>query len=457
MNKNLLCISTALLAFSLTGCKPPDDIIIDDESEYFEENATNIKMWMMDFEEWENQINISQRKKFNKIDNDGIQLSQNYINKNDFDDLIRSSYESKNVPDIYMVSYGNLYKEVTSGRAIALNSYLDDSAWNDLTDTAKQAITYKDKNGNPNYYAFPLVFEPSTIIGYSKSKLKQYGNTETIPTKWSDFLSLCETIKSNLRKDNKKNIYPFGVPTGVAAAWGTWGMQVAATGGLAISEDWSTSRISEPGYKNLANVWKEVYGNGYVPLSSGEYTQSIFDVGDGKAVMTTCGSWSISTIMNQYKENKDDFGFATMPTFDGDQDKTTATNGGWCYVISSECKNVDKAIEVIKYLTAEDTEQTVDYFSRAYYSKTSPRKSVQAILKQKAAEQNDVPEEWSNVVATVASNAILEPIYDWNISVAVEGLLEEAAMGNDIDESITKCDNAVKKIINESKSSNPRL
>lgn len=457
MKKSLLCLSMVMVTLSLTGCKPPDDITIDDEIEYVEEGATNIKMWMMDFEEWENQINISQRKKFNKIEDDGIQLTQNYINKNDFDDLIRSSYESKNVPDIYMVSYGNLYKEVNAGRAIPLNSYFSDSVWSDLTDTAKEAITYKDKNGNSNYYGFPLVFEPSTIIGYSKSKLLQYGKTDKIPSKWSDFLSLCGTIKTNLKKENKKNVYPFGVPTGVAAAWGTWGMQVAATGGLAISDDWSTSRITEPGYKDLANVWKEVYGNGYVPLSSGEYTQSIFDVGDGKAVMTTCGSWSISTIMNQYKDEKDDFGFACMPTFDGNQDKTTATNGGWCYVISSECKNVEKAAQVIKYLTAEDTEQTVDYFTRAYFSKTSPRKSVQAILKQKASEQNDVPEEWSKVVSDVASHAILEPIYDWNISVAVEGLLEEAAMGNDIDESIAKCDKTVKGIINDNKATNPRL
>lgn len=458
MKKNVICLSMVMVALSLTGCKPPDDIIIDDEKELVEENATPIKMWMMDFEEWENKINISQRKLFNKNLEDGIQLQQTYINKNDFDDLIRSSYESKNVPDIYMVSYGNLYKEVKAGRAISLNNYLSDSVWNDLTDTAKEAITYKDDKGNDNYYGFPLVFEPSTLITYSKSALKKYGETEEIPTKWSDFLTLCGKIKANLKKENKRNIYPFGVPTGVACAWATWGWQVAATNGLAISDDWSTSRITEPGYKDLANLWKDLYGNGYVPLSSGEYTESAFDVGDGKAIMTTCGSWSISSIMNQYKDKKDDFGFAVAPTFDGNQDKVTATNGGWCYVISSECKNIDKAIEVIKFLTAEDTEQTVDYFKRAYYSKSSPRKSVQAILSSESKQQNEVPSEWVEVVNKVASNAILEPIYNWDISVAVEGLLEEAAMGNDIDEAIKKCDNQVKSIItnNALAGTNPR-
>lgn len=453
MKKVLFGLTAILSILTLAGCKPPDDIVIDDEEEKIEEGATNVKMWMMDFEEWENRINISQRKKFNSNLKDGIQLSQQYINKNDFDDLIRSAYESKNVPDIYMVSYGNLYKEIKAGRAIDLTSYFSTETWNDLTDNATQAVKYDNK-----YYAFPIVMEPSTIVAYSKSKLQKYGGVTNVPNNWSDFLEVCKTIKANLKAEGVKNVYPFGVPTGVACAWGTWGMQVAATGGLAITDDWSTSRITEPGYKDLANLWKELYLNTYVPLSSGEYTQSVFDIGDGKAIMTTCGSWSISSIINDYSDLKDDIGFAIMPTFDGNQDRTTATNGGWAYVISSECKNVSEAVEVIKYLTAENEELPVDYFTKAYYSKSSPRKSIQAIISTEAKKQTVVPYEWIEVVNSVSNNAILEPIYDWNISVAVEGLLEEAAMGKNIDDAITKCDSAVKKIIQDNKlaGTNPR-
>ena len=36
---------------------------------------------------------------------------------------------------------------------------------------------------------------------------------------------------------------------------------------------------------------------------------------------------------------------------------------------------------------------------------------------------------------------------EWDISVAVEGLLEEAAMGNDIPSAVNKCDTAIKNII----------
>ena len=448
---SILAFSSTLCVFS---CNPPDDIIINDRVEKIEEGATEISMWMIDFEEWENRINIDHRMDFNDNLTDGIQVTQRYIDKASFDDSIRGAYETGSVPDIYMVSYGNLYKEVQAGRAIDISSYFSDTIWSDLTDNAKEAVTYDEK-----YYAFPIVMEPSTIIGYSKSKLAQYGNgATTIPTTWDGFLELCGTIKENLVKAGERQVYPFGVPTGVACAWGTWGMQHAATGGLAITDDWTTSRITEPGYKQLAEVWAELYGNGYVPLSSSEYTELIMDVCDGKAIMTTCGSWSIASVMNQYPEQVDDIGFAVMPTFDGNQNKTTATNGGWCYVISSECEDPEKAAEVIKFLTAENTEETVDYFTRAHYSKSSPRKSVQAILNEKVIEQTEVPQEWFDVVNSVANLAILEPIYSWDISVAVEGLLEEAAMGDDIDDAVAKCDAEVKSIIQRENlaNNNPR-
>ena len=197
--KKILFGVFSLFSLCLLSCTPPSDIIIDDEEEKVEEGATSINMWMMDFQEWENRINISQRKKFNSNTNDGIQLNQNYINKNNFDEMIRSAYESKNVPDIYMVSYGNLYKEISSGRAIDISGLFSSEIWNDLTDTAKTAVTYDGK-----HYGFPINLEPSTILAYRKDLLKEYGKVEEIPTKWADFLTLCGTMKSNLKSANKK-------------------------------------------------------------------------------------------------------------------------------------------------------------------------------------------------------------------------------------------------------------
>ena len=175
--------------------------------------------------------------------------------------------------------------------------------------------------------------------------------------------------------------------------------------------------------------------------------------------MTTAGSWSVSEIINTYPELKDKIGIAVMPTFDGNQNVTTATNGGWVYVVSSRCQNVEKAIQAIKYLVAgNDTAPQEEYYRYAYYSKASPRASVQAKIEQTLQTQTDVPREWVQVINEVTSKGILEPIYDWDISVAIEGYLENCAMGEDIEASLRTANQEIERIIASNKlaGTNPR-
>lgn len=448
MKRLLLVLTVMLVTALLTGCEPPDDIkdiVNNNREEYFEDGATTINMWCADFEEWQNQLNISQRKDFNDIKDDGIQLSQDFIQQTDIDDRLRSARETNSTPDIYMISIGNLYKEVKNGYAMDISSYIN--SWDDLVPSAKEAVSY-----NGGKYGYPICLEPSTLVFYRKDLLQQYGNTTEIPAKWDDFLALCGTVRSNIKKNNVKGLYTFEVPKGVACAWGTWGMQVAATGGLAITDDWTESRLltsGKEGYLKLGQLWSDLYGNGYVPLASGSgYSEIITELCAGKLVMTTAGSWSVSEIINAYPELVDKIGIAVMPTFDGNQNVTTATNGGWVYVVSSTCKNPEKAAQVINYLVAgDDTSKTEEYFAKAYYSKSSPRISVQAKIEASLSTQNIVPAEWVNIINSVTEKACLEPIYSWDISVAVEGFLEECAAGEDMMASLNKADEAIKKII----------
>ena len=63
-----------------------------------------------------------------------------------------------------------------------------------------------------------------------------------------------------------------------------------------------------------------------------------------------------------------------------------------------------------------------------------------------------------SVINEVTSKAILEPIYDWDISVAIEGYLENCAMGEDINASLVTANGEVERIIANSKlaGNNPR-
>ena len=455
MKKILSFVLITALSVFLCSCTPPSGIVTGDKKEYVEDGATKINMWCADFEEWQNQLNISQRIDFNSIEDDGIQLVQTFVEQNDIDDRLRGARETGSMPDIYMISIGNLYKEVQQGNALDITSYID--TWDDLIDSAYVGVTYNNK-----HYGYPICVEPSTLIYYRKDLLQTYGKTDTIPTTWSDFLQLCATIKVNIKNAGVKGLYPFDVPKGVDCAWGTWGMQVAASGGLAIDDSWTNSRLltdGKTGYMNLGNLWAELYNNNYVPLSSGAYNKYINDLCLGKQVMTTCGSWSVSEIINTYPEMVDKIGVAVMPTFDGNQNVCTATNGGWVYVVSTSCKNVDKAIQVLKYLVAgDDTTRAEEYFQKAYYSKTAPRKSVQQKIEATLSTQTKVPKEWVDVITEVSQKAILEAIYPWDISVKIELFLEECAYGEDVEQSLINADSEIKKLItsNNTPGNNPR-
>ncbi len=456
MKKTLLfSILLALLTVCLVACKPPADITTGNKTEYMEEGATAINMWCARFEEWQNQLNQKQRMEFNDIKDDGIQLYQTFIAQTDIDDRLRAARETNTVPDIYMISIGNLYKEVKNGYAKDITEYIN--TWDDLVGNALEAVTYSGKQ-----YGYPICMEPSSLVFYRKDLLKEYGGVEEIPTKWEDFTALLSNVKKAIKQKGTKGVYPFDVPKGVACAWGTWGMQHSATNGLAITDDWSESTLlttGKDGYLALGNLWAELYGNGLVPLSSGAYNEIIDDLCTGKLVATTAGSWSVSAIMNMYPEMKENIGIAVMPTFDGNQDRVTATNGGWVYVISSSCKNVEKAVKVIEYLVAgENTAPQEEYYKLAYYSKAAPRKSVQTKIEATLETQNDVPKDWVTTINDVSSRAILEPIYDWDISVQIEAYLENCAMGEDINESLTKADTEIKSLIsrNQTAGKNPR-
>ncbi len=454
MKKKFLFLIISILLFTLVACTPPSDIEINDRVEKIEENAKVVEMWSMDFEEWENRINIKQRMDFNEDLTDGLQLSQTFVDDNNFWDLIRSARETGNVPDIYMVSYGNLYEEIKNGNIIDLSDYLPKSSFDDLTDIAREAITFDGK-----HYGYPINMEPSTLVFYRKDLLNQYAGTTKMPLKWDDFLTLLEMVNNGISESGTKGLYAFDVPKGIALGWASWGLQISSTGGLAITDDWTTSRLNEPGFKQLAELWYSLYSNRYVPLSSGNYNEIINDLCLGKLVMTTAGSYSVPTIVNDYPELIDKIGIAEMPTFSGNKSLVNATNGGWVYVISKECEDVEAAVKVLEYLVAgEDTTRNMEYFESVYFSKGSPRKSVAELIEKQSSKQDKIPESWIDIINEVAAKSVMEPIYPWDISIAVQAMLENVILGNDIDSEISKCDTRVKEVIvnNNLANNNPR-
>ena len=405
-----------------------------------ESGATIITMYLRNFEDWSNEYMNKRVKEFNSNLNDGIQLVVKFFEDEAYTDAFKVAKENHSAPDIFVCSYGNIYHDIVeTGDGIPLETVIKQEYIDDISANIKPMVTY-----DGHLYGYPQLSEPSSIFFYRKSMLEKAGVTKC-PSTWDELLDACSKIKPTL----KRGQYCVGIPIGQALSWSTYGLQYNMTGGLALNDDWTESRVgTEEGFKEIAGLWYDLYGNGYVPNGAispkGSYNDIIEGMMMNKVAMTFAGSWSIAEIMHTYVDQKDDVGVAVIPTKDGDTSKVTASNGGWTYCISSQSdqEHQQKAAKVIEWFFAEDPARTAGFFEAAYYSKAAVTESVKAYISEHVDDQL---KEWTNVINDVASKSIPEATYPWSISVAVGTIFETCGLKADL----SKGDSYKTKTIND--------
>lgn len=383
-----------------------------------EEGATVVTLYAQSFEQWSNDYLQKRVDEFNRIMDDGIQLEVKFFTDSAYNDAITVARENKAGLDLYMISYGNLWNEVENGRCVALNDLLEPSCFDDLTDAAKNLVLY-----GGNYYAYPTLIEASALLFYRKDMLETAGVTE-IPVTWEALYAACDKLKGTLNAAQ----YALGLPTGQALGWATWGLEYNTTGGLVLDEAWENIQIENDGWKELAEFFYTCYKNGYTPtqqLTSKGYNDIIEALCQGKLAMTVAGSWSVAEIMNTYPTMADKIGVAELPTYDGNRGGITATNGGWAYAIDSGSEHKKEAAAVINWMFCESAERTAGFFEAAHYSKTAVNKSVQDYIDR---SEKNVNAEWIDVITAVSNTAQPEPLFSWDITVAVMKLFDTVSI-----------------------------
>ena len=434
---SLLCAGVMLSSTALCtlACGSDDN---------YEKGATEIVIYLQDFEEWSNNHTKKMINEFNSIMDDGIQLVPRFFQDDAYPDSLASARENGVAPDIFMCSYGNLYGTVVSkNHAAPLNDLLKQEYFDDIVDVVKPMVTFGDK-----IYAYPQLTEPSAMLFYRKSILKKAG-VENPPTSWDELLDVCSKVKSKL----KKGQYTLGLPINSALGWATYGLQYNASGNLALNDAWTECLVDTQGYRDLAGFWYDLYKGGYVPagnVTARGYNDIIEGLCQDKLAMTFAGSWSMAEIMNSYADLKDDIGFVALPTLSGNSGEVTASNGGWTYCISETSKNKEKAARVIEYLFCEDAARTARFFQAASYSKSAVNKKVQAYL-----DAHVEPElaDWLKTVNEIAAISIPEPTYAWDISLAVSSMLEYMALNTNankadiIETQITTCKEKIERLM----------
>lgn len=406
--KLVLVTLVFMLSFTLFSCRGDDD-----EDVYpIEEGATVIRIFVRDFEDWNNEFFAQRIRNFNEDLTDGIQVEVEFIIESVFNDRMNAAREAGTAPDIYLAAYNQVYNEMRMGFAAPLDDLLPQAAFDDITSNIKPALVFNDQ-----YYAYPYFVEPSTLLFYSKSMLTAAGVEHPVDRwTWQELLDAAEALQDTLMPGQ----YALGMPLGGDAGWATWGMVYNVLDGFPITENWDASRISNnrDAYTRYLEFIKEIFDNGYAPMQSltpRGYGEIIVALAEGQLAMTVGGSWSLGTVINEYPEILDDLGVIPLPTEDGNPDAVTATNGGWAFLIDSNSPNKEKAAAVLEYLVAsEDVSELASFFELAGYSRFPARYSVQTYLEDRAQEN-----PFFSVINHVSNHAVLEPLYPWDISVRI--------------------------------------
>ena len=369
-----------------------------------------------------------------------IKIEATYLSSADIKTNTKIAASSNTLPDMWY-NWGGAFADyyAENGLCLDLTDYANEHNWSDrFLAGALQQATYDGKIiGLPQNLIALVVF-------YRKDLLEAAG-VSAAPKSWAELYDVCAKLKGSLNAAQ----YPLGMPTGQALGWATWGMQYNTTGGLVLDDTWTQVRIEEPGYRELAELFYNLYKNGYAPaqqLTAKGYNDIIDALCQDKLAMTIAGSWSVAEIMNNYPTMADKIGVAPIPTIDGDQSGVTATNGGWTYAIDSGSQHQKESARVIEWMFCEDAARTAGFFEAAHYSKTPVNKSVQEYI---AANAKDVNTEWLQVVTAVSNTAKPEPLFSWDVTVAVMKLFDTVSTYATTSDFDTLYDKAVEACLSD--------
>lgn len=376
-------------------------------------DGSEVIVWNQVFEEWNQEHFTQQAEKYNTLDR-GYTVSQEFVTGDTWTERMVAAQSTGTGPDTYIISYNNIYGAVLDEAILPLDEIFAKEQLDDILPNVREMVSFNDK-----VYAYPQLVEPSTVLFYRTDLFEQAG-LDAAPKTWDELIEYGKKLA-----EVDPNVFALGIPNfGPEMGWSTWGWQMQAAGHLALNDAWDAPTIDE-GYLELANLWKTLYDEMIVPEQPLSGYTDLKAYGEGALAMQFTGSWGVAQLINDYPEIYEKTAVAAPPTKDGNTEDVIATNGGWTYVIDANSKNVDGAYNYMSWLLAEDPATPAEFFKVAQYSKAATRQSVSDLI----SSQGATPDH-ADIINEIASRAIAEPNYPWDISMAVSGMFEEIALGN---------------------------
>ncbi len=261
--------------------------------------------------------------------------------------ILNAGLAAKNAPDILLLNGGE--------NALAKNKMIDDGdlvdltsqPWaNRLTDSVKQAVTYRDGK----LYRMPW---NENVIGVLYNKKIFSDNGLTIPQTWAEFLQLCQKLKA-------KGITPLGY--GGKDVWPNFPLPYAMVASAVTASDpnfdkhlyaGSASFSKSPWLQTLKDIMsmKQQGFFNAAPVGT-DWPASAQLLASGKVAMLVQGDWAVPYVKEQ--GSAIDLGMFPLPYVTAGQQIHITANVNRTFAVYAKSKHTDVALKFLQFFSQNE-------------------------------------------------------------------------------------------------------
>ena len=294
---------------------------------------------------------------FNESNEYGVKAEIQNITNSDYKTKLTTMMASDSETDIIFTwELGYLENFVNGDKIVSLQKYLDeDEDWkNSFNGGILEPLTYDGE-----VYAIPTQ-QCTAIMYYNKAIFDKYGLE--VPTTYDEYVQVCDTLKEN-------GVTPVALASTADDAWLVSQYIQQLSDGIK-GEDlfnslkdgtgkWNDEGMVEAGKLFQEEVNKGYFEDGFTGVSREE---AQLQFANGQTAMYFNGCWEISNL--DKKENAaeaENISCFLMPAVNEEYAGVEVGSVDTAYAITKNCKNVDAAVALLKYMTNEESTSLLLY------------------------------------------------------------------------------------------------
>ena len=294
---------------------------------------------------------------FNESNEYGVKVEIQNITNADYKTKLTTMMASDSEPDIIFTwPLGYLENFVNGDKVVSIQKYLDeDEDWkNSFNGGILDPLTYDGE-----VYAIPTQ-QSTAIMYYNKAIFDKYGLE--VPTTYDEYVQICDTLKEN-------GVTPVALASTADDAWLVSQYIQQLSDGIK-GEDlfnslkdgtgkWNDEGMVEAGKLFQEEVNKGYFEDGFTGVSREE---AQLQFANGQTAMYFNGCWEISNL--DKKENAaeaENISCFLMPAVNEEYAGVEVGSVDTSYAITKNCKNVDAAVALLKYMTNEESTSSLLY------------------------------------------------------------------------------------------------